>query len=359
MPLAERSVLVGVSDAFATHVVDASHPERAARTDAAKAGAERLGGRVARYDVRPAARAQIERIHHPNYVDEVAATATTTERVVFDDDTVAGAGTYAAAMLAAGAAIGAVDAVFERGGARAFSLARPPGHHAEVDRAMGYCFFGNVAIAAQHAIDVHRCERVAIVDWDVHHGNGTQRAFESRRDVLFVSSHQYKLFPGTGRYDERGRGRGKGYTINLPLGYEAGDDELVRLHQAITVPVLEAFEPNLILVSAGFDAHELDRTAGQRITARGFGRVAASIFDVADRTCRGRCALVLEGGYSLEGLENSVTAVLEAAIDPAPFLADVVPPPSWTEQATLERLIDLHADVWPSLRSSKGATRAP
>jgi len=343
-------VVVGHSDAFAAHAVDASHPERPARSDAARLGAERLGERVGRYEVRPATRAQIERIHHAPYVDEVAATAGTAEPVVFDEDTVARADTYATALLAAGAAVGAVDAVFAGGATRAFSLARPPGHHAEVDRAMGYCFFNNLAVAAQHAIDVHGCRRVAIVDWDVHHGNGTQRTFETRRDVLFVSSHQFRLFPGTGHYADQGRGRGKGYTVNLPLAYEATDDDLLGLHQRITVPLLGAFEPDVILVSAGFDAHELDDTAAQRITARGFGRLAALLFDVADRVCGGRAALVLEGGYSLPGIEESVAAVLEAALDPATFLADPIAPPTGVQSALIEKLVELHGDQWPSLR---------
>jgi len=342
------TIAVGDAEGFDAHEVDATHPERPARSAAVRAGVARLGARVDHYEVKPAARAQVERIHHPLYVDELAATEGAKDPVVFDEDTTAYAGTYRAALLSAGAAIGAVDATFA-GDRRAFALGRPPGHHAEVDRAMGFCFFNSVAIAAQHAIDAHRCRKVAIVDWDVHHGNGTQRAFELRPDVLFVSSHQYKLFPPQGgHYAEIGRGRGKGFTVNLPLGYEATDAELVRLHRAVTVPVLEAFAPDLILVSAGFDAHENDRIADQKITARGFGQLAAMLFDVADRVCAGRAALVLEGGYDLAGLTDSVEAVLEAALDPRALL----PPssePGVTERAVLDGLVRLHAARWPTL----------
>lgn len=343
------NVVVGYAPEFAAHPVDAKHPERPARSDAAWAGAVALGERVGRYDIRRATRAEIERIHHAPYIDELEASATDAEPLVFDADTVASSPTYDAALLAAGSAIGAVDAVFGEA-KRAFSLARPPGHHAEVDRALGFCFFNNIAIAAQHAITAHGCRRVAIVDWDVHHGNGTQRSFEARSDVLFVSSHQYKLFPGSGHYSETGRSRGKGFTVNLPLGYEATDDDLLHLHGRITVPILEAFAPDLLLISAGFDAHAADRTADQRITAHGFGRLAALLFDVADRVCAGRTVLVLEGGYDLDALRESVTAVLEAAIDPAPWLAEPLAPAGAVQASLLDALVEHHTAAWPRLR---------
>jgi acetoin utilization deacetylase AcuC-like enzyme len=345
-------VVVGHAPFFTAHPVGEAHPERPARSDAAWAGAAALGDRIGRYDFCAATRAQVERIHHGPYVDEVAATATAAEPWVFDSDTVAREPTYDAALLAAGSAIGAVDAVFGGEATRAFSLARPPGHHAEVDRAMGFCFFNNVAIAAQHAIDAHGCRRVAIVDWDVHHGNGTQRSFEARPDVLFVSSHQYKLFPGTGSHADVGRGRGTGFTINLPLAYEATDEQLIHLHRRITAPIVESFAPDLLLISAGFDAHASDRTAGQRVTARGFGRLAATLFDVADRVCGGRAVLVLEGGYDLDALRDSVTAVLEAALDPSTWLAEPIAPPSGVQGAVLEALVEQHAVTWPVLRAS-------
>ncbi len=353
-------VVVGDTEAFDAHEVDATHPERPARSKAAREGAARLGDRIGRYPVVPATRAQVERIHHPLYVEAIAATEGAPEPVVFDEDTAAYGGTYRAALLSAGAAVGGVDAVFALADApeatRAFALGRPPGHHAEVDRAMGYCFFNSVAIAAQHSIDAHGCKRVAIVDWDVHHGNGTQRSFEMRRDVLFVSSHQHKLFPPTGGfYKETGRGAGKGFTVNLPLPYEATDAQLLRLHQAITAPVLEDFAPDLILVSAGFDAHADDRTADQRITARGFGRLAALLCGVADRVCAGRTVFVLEGGYDRAALADSIAAVLEAALDPASF-AEELPPPGATEAAIVAQLVELHGPAWPRVRGLRSST---
>ena len=211
---------------------------------------------------------------------------------------------------------------------------------------MGFCFFNNVAIAAQHAIDAFGYRRLAIVDWDVHHGNGTQRAFEGRRDVLFVSSHQVKLFPGTGQHRERGRGAGLGYTLNLPLPHEATDADLIGLHRHITLPVLREFRPELLLISAGFDAHERDRTAAQQISSEGFGRLAALFFEAADQLCEGRCVLVLEGGYDRVGLETSIAAVLEAALEPR---RDAPAQPSGKLRLVIDALADLHKDRWPVL----------
>jgi acetoin utilization deacetylase AcuC-like enzyme len=339
---------------FAQYEAPAGHPERASRSLAVERALGALGGRIARLPVSPASPEAITAIHHSRYLAELAATETASAPVELDGDTVATARAYRGALLAAGAAVGAVDAVLGAGYQRAFSLARPPGHHAECDRAMGFCFLNNVAIAAQHAIDRFGCQRVAIVDWDVHHGNGTQRTFEGRSDVLFVSSHQAKLFPGTGQHRERGRGRGLGYTLNLPLASDAADADLLGLHRALTLPVLEAYAPELLLISAGFDAHERDRTSAQTITSRGFGQLAALLFDAADRLCEGRCVVVLEGGYDLEGLETSLVQVLEAALDPRPWLQPNAAPPSGKLRWTIDALTDVHASQWPVLARSKG-----
>jgi acetoin utilization deacetylase AcuC-like enzyme len=310
-----------------------------------------LDARVRPYPFSAATDEQLAAIHHPRYIADIARTADAAAPVEFDSDTVATSCAYRVARLAAGAAIGAVDAVLRGDAERAFSLARPPGHHAEVDRAMGYCFFNNIAVAAQHALDAYGLTRVAIVDWDVHHGNGTQRAFEGRRDVLFVSSHQVKLFPGTGDHRSRGRGAGLGYTLNLPLPHEARDEDLIGLHRHITLPVLEAFAPQLLLISAGFDAHERDYTADQAITSHGFAELGALLFDAADRLCAGRTVLVLEGGYDLTGLRDSIATVLEAALDPRPLLGHRAP--SGKLELVINALAELHASAWPVLTRAK------
>jgi acetoin utilization deacetylase AcuC-like enzyme len=346
-------VAVGWSQEFAEYRAPDGHPERAERAHAVGAALAALGARVEPYPFVTATDAQLTAIHHPRYLAALAATAESPEPVELDSDTVATANAYRVARLAAGAAVGAVDAVLGGGVARAFSLARPPGHHAEVDRAMGFCFFNNIAVAAQHAVDAYGLARIAIVDWDVHHGNGTERAFAGRRDVLFISSHQVKLFPGTGAHREQGRGRGRGFTLNLPLAHEASDEDLIGLHRHVTLPVLAAFEPELLMISAGFDAHQRDPTAGQRVTSEGFGRLAALLFDAADRLCRGRVVLVLEGGYDLDALRESIVNVLDAAIEPGRWLV-----PSPALQGKLELVIDalaeLHAPEWPVLRKNLG-----
>ena len=347
------------SDEFAKYAAPEGHPERAQRSEAAARALVTLGARVERLPVAPATPESVLAIHHPRYLAELAGSEASATPLEFDGDTVATAHAYRGALLAAGAAVGAVDAVFNAGFQRAFSLARPPGHHAECDRAMGFCFLNNVAIAAQHAIDRHGCRRVAIVDWDVHHGNGTQRSFEGRDDVLFISSHQAKLFPGTGHHREQGRGRGRGFTLNLPLAQDATDDELLGLHRELTLPVLEAFAPDLLLVSAGFDAHERDRTSQQTISSRGFGQLGALLFDAADRLCQGRSVIVLEGGYDLQALEASLVQVLEAAIDPRPWLVPGAAPARGKLRWTIDALADLHARYWPVLaRAGKASAES-
>jgi len=338
---------------FAEYVPPQGHPERASRSDAVRAALDALGASVARFPFEPASDAQLAAIHHPRYIASLAATDGTAVPVELDSDTAATAHAYRVARLAAGAAVGAVDAVLGGRARRAFALGRPPGHHAECDRAMGFCFFNSIAIAAQHAIDSFGCQRLAIVDWDVHHGNGTQRAFEGRRDVLFVSSHQVKLFPGTGQHRERGRGAGLGYTLNLPLPHEATDQDLIGLHRHITLPVLREFQPELILLSAGFDAHERDRTAAQQISSDGFARLAALFFDAADQLCQGRSVLVLEGGYDRVGLETSIARVLEAALDPAPWLDGAASAPAGKLRLVIDALAELFADRWPVLAARR------
>jgi acetoin utilization deacetylase AcuC-like enzyme len=350
-----KRVAVGWSSRFGQYAAPEGHPERAGRSDAVRAALDVLGSRVDAYPFEPVTDAQLAAIHHPRYIESIAATAGTAVPIELDSDTAATAHAYHTARLAAGAAVGAVDAVASGRARRAFALGRPPGHHAECDRAMGFCFFNNVAIAAQHAIDAFGYRRIAIVDWDVHHGNGTQRSFEGRRDVLFVSSHQVKLFPGTGHHRERGRGAGLGYTVNLPLPHEATDADLIGLHRHITLPILREFGPELLLISAGFDAHERDRTAAQQITSAGFGRLAALFFDAADRLCEGRTVLVLEGGYDRVGLETSIVAVLEAALEPSietcnETCNETLPRlPSGKLRLVIEALAELHRDRWPVL----------
>jgi acetoin utilization deacetylase AcuC-like enzyme len=258
---------------------------------------------------RPARHEELIRIHDESYVTLIRETAG--RAVALDPDTFTSPDTYDVACLGAGAAVLAVDHVLDGGaGTRALVLVRPPGHHAERNRAMGFCFFNNIAVAAAHARS--RVSRVAIVDYDVHHGNGTQWSFYDDPSVLFVSSHQFPYYPGTGAASEVGSDAGVGFTVNLPLAAGATDADYERAYDAIAWPILKAFKPQLILVSAGFDAYKDDPLAGMRLEAECFGRLTARIAAIADEWCEGRLVVLTEGGYHLKGIADSLRSVIDA-----------------------------------------------
>ncbi len=262
----------------------------------------------------PAALDSILAVHAPHVVDLVQRAAHQ-GGAWLDADTYVSSESYDVALLAAGAACQAVDTVITGNAPRAFAFVRPPGHHAEPDRAMGFCLFNNIAIAAEHALNAHGLERVAIVDWDVHHGNGTQAAFWRRPDVLFISLHQYPFYPGSGSSAERGAGSGEGYTLNIPLPAGSTNEVYLSRMTDTVIPALHAFAPDLLLVSAGFDAHTDDPLAMMRVTTDAFADWASLLRDAAGEICNGRMALLLEGGYNLRALGESVVTVLRALDD--------------------------------------------
>src|SRR6185436_12656112 len=235
----------------------------------------------------------------------------------FDPDTQAGPHSYAAALKAAGAVTDAVDRVLDGRLDRALCLVRPPGHHAEADRAMGFCLFNNVAVAAAHALS-RGLSRVAIIDFDVHHGNGTQAIFERDPRVLYVSSHAFPFYPGTGSLDEIGEGPGHDFTVNLPLPEAMGDGEYVRIYREVVLPIGRAFDPQLVLVSAGFDPYAGDPLAPMRVTEAGFAVLAQLCLDVAGGAAQGKAVFALEGGYELEGIARSAEAVVRVLLGEAP-----------------------------------------
>ncbi len=289
----------------------------------------------------PASRQQIERVHTAEYVDRV-------ERFrgrsgALDPDTTTSPQSVEAAYLAAGAALDAVTEVVSGHYRHAWALVRPPGHHAEADEARGFCLFNNVAIAAAHARDELGSDRVLIVDWDVHHGNGTQHSFYDRDDVLFFSLHRYPFFPGTGAADETGRGAGQGYTVNVPFPGGQGDGDYLAAFEALLVPIADRFAPDLVLVSAGFDAHRRDPLGGMDVTEDGYGAMAAVVQRVAERHADGRVVLLLEGGYDLAALGGSVRRCVEV-LNGAP--APAIGSPSAQGQNVIAGLVDLHRPKW-------------
>lgn len=256
---------------------------------------------------RAATTEQLARVHDPEYLRRIAETAGSS--VQLDPDTFTSPETYDVAHLAAGAAVEAVERVLSRPHTRALALVRPPGHHAERNRAMGFCIYNNVAVAAAHARALG-VPRVAVVDYDVHHGNGTQHMFDEDPAVLYVSTHQHPFYPGTGDATEIGQSDGRGFTVNVPLEVGSLNEDYRVVFAEVILPVLRAFRPGLILLSAGFDAHERDPLAGMRLTTPAFAAMTDDLRAVADEHCEGRLVAVTEGGYDLRALGDSLRAVV-------------------------------------------------
>lgn len=331
---------------YGEHDSGRGHPERPERLEAVRRGI-RLSGcedRLVRRTPRPATRDELLRVHTPAHVDRVASSEGRTVR--FDPDTQAGPRSYEAALLAAGAVVDAVDRVLDGELDRAFCAVRPPGHHAESDRAMGFCLFNNVAVGAAHAL-ARGLTRVLLVDFDVHHGNGTQAIFYRDPRVLYVSSHEYPFYPGTGASGEVGEGPGRGFTVNLPLPSGCGDAEYDLVYRELVAPIGRAFAPELVLVSAGFDPHAADPLAGMEVSERGFGSLMRRCLETA-AGAGGRCVVALEGGYHLPAITASTAAVLRALVgeeEEGPGEAKPVTPLG-------EALVDRHrralAPFWPT-----------
>jgi acetoin utilization deacetylase AcuC-like enzyme len=303
--------------AYLDHDMGAGHPESPNRLRAILSRLDQNGvlPRLVRIEPKPAADEWITQVHAAAYVKKLKTVQPESGHVSLDADTSMSPGSLPAAYLAAGGALAAVDAIMVGRVQNAFCAVRPPGHHAERDRAMGFCLFNNVAIAARYIQKRHGLARVMIVDWDVHHGNGTQHSFYDDPSVLFFSTHQYPHYPGTGRSSERGEGTAEGTTINVPLSGGQGDEEYEQIFQRILVPAADAFKPEAVIISAGFDAHRDDPLAGMGLTEDGYAALTRIVADIAKRHAQGRVLSCLEGGYNLQALAASVERHVLALLD--------------------------------------------
>jgi len=262
---------------------------------------------------RPAPREWIETVHRPAYVRAVESLCATGGGA-FDLDTPVSARSFEAALAAAGAGLLAVDLLCASPARPSFALVRPPGHHAEPAEALGFCLFNNIAIATHYALRRHGAERVLIVDYDVHHGNGTQHAFYEDGRVLYFSVHQWPLYPGSGTPEETGVGAGEGRIINVPLPHGTGDEGYLEVFGRVLVPAARRFQPDLILVSAGYDAHWRDPLANMSLSVAGYAALATVVKGLAAELCQGRLAFFLEGGYDLDALAYGVAATLDVLL---------------------------------------------
>ena len=299
------------------HLENIPHIEAPARFPAALAGvqyAQESGTRLEHRTCKPAPRSALEDAHAPSYLDQLEELCASGGGYL-DFDTALDQHSWSAVTLASGAAIGAVESALS--GTPAFAIVRPPGHHAGRDYGMGFCLINHIAVAAEYARS-QGIERAAILDWDVHHGNGTQDIFYYSGDVLYLSAHRSPFYPGTGGAREIGEGRGQGFTVNAPLPARSGEDLYAAVFAGLFIPILREFRPGLILVSAGYDAHRADPLGGMQLEGDSFGRFTAELTAVAREVGAAPLALLLEGGYNLDALTQSVAATINGAEQEAP-----------------------------------------
>lgn len=322
------------------------HPECPGRLRAIHAMLDQpdMKGRFLYLQPRQATIEELSRIHTEAYVRRIESTRGTSG-LHLDPDTYVSSETSRVARYAAGALLALLDALQAGTIEAGFALVRPPGHHAEAARGMGFCIYNNVAVAARYAQDKGFFSRILIVDWDLHHGNGTQHSFESDPSVLYLSSHMYPYYPGTGRMEDIGIGEGTGYTVNIPLPGGQGDQDFLWIYERAVVPIAEQFRPDLILVSAGFDIYAGDPLGTMNVTESGFAGLAALLQKAARASCNGRILFTLEGGYHQEGQARGVRAVLNQ-LDGHPDGPVLQAASSPTSEQILRRLLAVHRDLW-------------
>ena len=306
-----RRVGLICDNVYQEHITSDYHPEHPNRLAAINAvlDTEEMRNRFTLLQPREATGEEIQRVHTGSYFQRIESTSNC-GHMQLDPDTHLSSETYRVAKLAAGGLCLLIDKLFSGEIHNGFALIRPPGHHAEQDRGMGFCIYNNVAVAARYAQEKGLAEKVLIIDWDLHHGNGTQHTFESDASVLYFSTHQFPFYPGTGRGEEIGIGDGTGYTVNIPLPGGQDEGDFVYIYREILHPIADQFKPDLILVSAGFDIYRQDPLGSMGVTETGFSDMTRILMKVADAHCQGRILFTLEGGYHIQGQAQGVKNVL-------------------------------------------------
>jgi acetoin utilization deacetylase AcuC-like enzyme len=324
---------------YAAHTLD-GHPEHAGRLAAVQnvLESDSLIERMVKLEARLSSEEDLRAVHAPGYLELLSETPHLDGIAMIDADTYVTPDSYMIARLAVGGVLQAVDAVMQGDADNALAAIRPPGHHATPSRGMGFCLLNNVAIAARYAQRVHHVERVLIVDYDVHHGNGTQDAFYSFPTVMYISTHQSPLYPGTGAVLETGEGVGKGFNINVPLTSGVGDQGYAQVFEEIVIPAARRFAPQLMLISVGFDAHWADPLAGMSLSLAGYDCLARALLTAAGTLCDGRIVFVMEGGYNLAALGHGWANIVRALLGDS----DVADPlgPSRSREPSVTPIID-------------------
>ncbi|MFH1147069.1 MAG: histone deacetylase [Pseudomonadota bacterium] len=297
-----------------------------------------------RIEPRAAAFEELVWNHTERLIKQIAATAEKTASYL-DPDTRTSEESYETALLAAGGVFSALDAILQGRISNGFALVRPPGHHAEADHAMGFCLFNNIALGAHYLVNRYGLKRILIVDWDLHHGNGTQHSFYSRSDVLYFSTHQFPYYPGTGNLTETGSGPGQGFTVNVPLSGGQGNDDYAAIFRDVLVPVASEYKPEAILVSAGFDIYHRDPLGTMKVSEEGFAGLTRILMDLADSFCGGKLLLVLEGGYNVEGQKESVRKVISELAGMTTSSKDFAPATGETARL-ISRVRDVQRKYW-------------
>jgi acetoin utilization deacetylase AcuC-like enzyme len=311
-----HKTIVVKDERYLNHITGEYHPESPQRLQRIYRMLEdpELAGRFIAVSPRAATKEELALNHDRDYIERIEQTAGV-PHTMLDPDTHASAGSWEAAQFAAGGILSALELLMGGRVDNGFALVRPPGHHAETARAMGFCLFNNIAVGAHYLIKKYKLERILIVDWDLHHGNGTQKSFYASPEVLYCSTHQYPYYPGTGAIEEVGDGRGRGYTVNIPLRGGQGDTDYIKLFQEIIIPVADEYKPEFILISAGYDPYYRDPLGAMQVTPEGFSAMTALLMDCAARHCSNRVLAVLEGGYHLDGITESAKKTLLTLVD--------------------------------------------